>query len=218
MIALLLLAPFLAGQTIASDSAALKRALHLDTEAGCPADWPICGISGVCYNPDEGQICCPGGTYACPSSTFCLFDPFCCPNDQTPESCALEYGLSLPSILPTSTTSPPETTQFPPPHSHSTSNDTYASDSPSGTTEPPLYPPPTVPPTSGNSITLVSTPLPTSSVVPWPSYSVTLVSGSPKLEGVGEEPAYTGGAGSMSRGRVGGLGVVVLLVVVVGLL
>ncbi|KAL4936238.1 hypothetical protein BDV06DRAFT_96550 [Aspergillus oleicola] len=199
MIALLFLAPFLAGQTVASDSAVSKRALSVDTDAGCPDDWPVCGSSGVCYNPDEGQTCCPGGTYACPSSTFCLFDSFCCPNDQSPESCAIENGISLPDMPPSnSTTALPETTQ-PPPRPSGSSHDAYASDNASGTTEPPPpYPPPTIPPTSGNSITLVSTPLPTSSVVPWPSYSVTLVSGSPSLEGE-EQPAYTG-AGSALGG------------------
>ncbi|KAL4790474.1 hypothetical protein BDV19DRAFT_333970 [Aspergillus venezuelensis] len=211
MLALFFLAPLVAGQTVVIESGVLERAVSIDTEAGCPEGWPICGSSGVCYNPDEGQTCCPGGTYACPSSTFCLFDFFCCPNDQSPEACALENGISPPDTIPSiSTTVLPETTQ-PPPLPSGSSHDAYATDNTSGTTEPPPLPPPTLPPTSGNSITLVSTPLPTSSLVPWPSYSVTLVSGSPSLEGE-EEPAYTGGGSTLGGINEFSLGAFVSLI------
>jgi hypothetical protein len=69
MIALALLAPLLAGQTIGSVSPSLLKrddsksnAFAPGTTEGCPAGWPTCGSSGICYNPDEGATCCPGGT------------------------------------------------------------------------------------------------------------------------------------------------------------
>lgn len=62
MISLLLLAPVLAGQTAASpDSALLLNRDTIPATTGCPDDWPLCGDS-VCYNPIEGQTCCPGRT------------------------------------------------------------------------------------------------------------------------------------------------------------
>ncbi|KAL4814172.1 hypothetical protein BDW67DRAFT_166879 [Aspergillus spinulosporus] len=182
MIALALLAPFLAGQTIGSVPPSLPKRDDSESNAfvpatteGCPAGWPTCGSSGICYNPDEGATCCPGGTYACPSSTFCLLDPYCCPDDLTPESCAKEYGLTL---VPTSSQSEP--TAFPPPKPSD-------SDSESGGHHRPTAPP--VPSDSANSsITLSPTPIRTSSIVPWPSLSV-IPTGSPSA---GQEPAYTG--------------------------
>ncbi|KAL5044986.1 hypothetical protein BDW71DRAFT_185253 [Aspergillus fruticulosus] len=184
MIALAHLGPLLAGQAIASGSPSLLKrdddrsdAFVPGTTEGCPAGWPTCGSSGICYNPDEGATCCPGGTYACPSSTFCLLDPYCCPDDLTPESCAKEYGLTL---VPTS--SPSESTPFPPPKPSDSDSD-YESGG---------HPRPTAAPTSSDSanssITLSPTPIRTSSVVPWPSLSV-IPTGSPSA---GQEPAYTG--------------------------
>ncbi|KAL2831730.1 hypothetical protein BDW59DRAFT_124141 [Aspergillus cavernicola] len=202
MIALLLLAPFLAGQSIATEPfSVLKR--HHDDDAfvpgiipGCPDDWPMCGDSGICYNPDEGQTCCPGGTYACPSSSFCLFDPYCCPNNIDAESCAREYGLAL------------TTSQLP--------NNPQSSSEPSSdesVTIDPLYPRPTLPPsTSASSITIISTPIPTpvsSLIPPWPSSSV-----APSPEGDGPFP---GGAvrnldlNGVGLGVVGGLGLGLVL-------
>jgi hypothetical protein len=79
MIALLLLAPVLAGQTIAADAPFSLSKRHHDSDSnafipgttpGCPADWPLCGDSGICYNPDEGQTCCPGGTCTFPPPLF----------------------------------------------------------------------------------------------------------------------------------------------------
>ncbi|KAL4861332.1 hypothetical protein BDV12DRAFT_180423 [Aspergillus spectabilis] len=74
----LLLAPLLAGQTLATNPSSLLKRHHDNennafipaTTAGCPNDWAFCGSSGVCYNPDEGQTCCPGGT-----CTFPLHQP-----------------------------------------------------------------------------------------------------------------------------------------------
>ncbi|KAL4765055.1 uncharacterized protein BDW70DRAFT_81702 [Aspergillus foveolatus] len=184
MIALALLAPLLAGQTIGSVSPSLLKrddsksnAFAPGTTEGCPAGWPTCGSSGICYNPDEGATCCPGGTYACPSSTFCLLDPYCCPDDLTPESCAKEYGLTL---VPTSP--PSESTTFPLPKP---SNSESESDS-GGHHRPTAHP--TSSDSANSSITLSPTPIRTSSVVLWPSLSV-IPTGSPSA---GQEPAYTG--------------------------
>ncbi|KAL4914608.1 hypothetical protein BDW62DRAFT_213371 [Aspergillus aurantiobrunneus] len=198
MVPLLLLAPFLAGQTIATQSVSLKRDHDTDkafvpgTTPGCPEGWSSCGSSGICYNPDEGQACCPGGIYACPSSSFCLLDSFCCPSNLTPESCAREYGL----ILTTSHPSSPEQTQ--PPTGEDSSDQ--------------LNPRPTLPPTSASSITVSWTPISTSSIALWPSMSVTGFS-SPSVEG---EPAYTG-AGSSLRGGGRGLASGVVAAVIGGL-
>ncbi|KAL4744139.1 hypothetical protein BDV11DRAFT_176947 [Aspergillus similis] len=182
MIALALLAPLLAGQTIGSVSPSLLKrddskanAFVPGTIEGCPAGWPTCGSSGICYNPDEGATCCPGGTYACPSSTFCLLDPYCCPDNLTPESCAKEYGLTL---VPTS--SPSESTAFPPPKPSESESESGGHQRPTA--------PPTSSDSANNSITLSPTPIRTSSVVPWPSLSV-IPTGSPSA---GQEPAYTG--------------------------
>lgn len=72
MIALCLLAPLLAGQIIAAQADSASSRLRRDHDSnkafassvtsGCSDDWPLCGTSGVCYNPHEGQTCCPGGT------------------------------------------------------------------------------------------------------------------------------------------------------------
>ncbi|KAL4973807.1 hypothetical protein BDW66DRAFT_141392 [Aspergillus desertorum] len=209
MIALALLAPLLAGQTIASASASLLKrhddrsdAFVPGTTEGCPAGWATCGSSGICYNPDEGATCCPGETCSYPSSTFCLLDPYCCPDGLTPESCAKEYGLTL---VPTS--SPSESTPFPPPKlsdSNSDNNHDYESGG---------HPRPTAPPTltssdsTNSSITLSPTPIRTSSVVLWPSLSV-IPTGNPSA---GQEPAYTG-AGSSWRVRVWSWGLLLVLV------
>ncbi|OJI97913.1 hypothetical protein ASPVEDRAFT_24830 [Aspergillus versicolor CBS 583.65] len=195
MISLLLLAPVLAGQTAASpDSALLLNRDTIPATTGCPDDWPLCGDS-VCYNPIEGQTCCPGRTYACPSSTFCLFDPFCCPNDQTPEECARQNGLVLSSTALVPET--PQQTQFP----------TESSDPGFSSSSDPLLPQPTtiVISSSASSITISSTPVPTSPTTPWPSWSAT--------PGVEEQPAYTG-AGS-GLGRSGGDGLALGMVAAV---
>ncbi|KAL3449061.1 hypothetical protein BJX65DRAFT_274006 [Aspergillus insuetus] len=186
MIALLLLAPVLAGKTIAADApfSILKRHHDSDSNAfipgttpGCPADWPMCGDSGICYNPDEGQTCCPGGTDACPSSSYCFLEPYCCPDSMDAKACAHEYGLAL-------------TTSYLSNPTHSINPDL------------PPPPPPTLPPStsSASSITIRSTPIPTpasSDIAPWPSISL-----GPTTTSAGEEePEYTGvAAGLSSRG------------------
>ncbi|KAL2837061.1 hypothetical protein BJY01DRAFT_221357 [Aspergillus pseudoustus] len=189
MIALLLLAPVLAGQTIAADSplCLLKRdhdyendssAFVPGTSPGCPEDWPLCGDSGICYNPAEGETCCPGGTYACPASSFCFLEPYCCPYSKGAEACAREYGIAL----TTSHLSNPTlsiNSDFPPP-------------------PPPTLPPPST--SSASSITIRSTPIPTpasSIIAPWPSISI-----EPTTSVSTEQPKYTGGAaaGLSSRG------------------
>ncbi|KAL2818090.1 hypothetical protein BJX63DRAFT_384555 [Aspergillus granulosus] len=203
MIALLLLAPVLAGQTMAADSplSLLKRhhdtdssAFIPDTTPGCPDDWPLCGDSGICYNPDEGQICCPGGTYACPSSSFCFLEPYCCPDSMGEESCAQQYGLALTTSYLLSNPTHSINPDFPPPP-----------------------PPPTLPPltSSASSITIRSTPIPTpesSLIAPWPSISIKPTSSVDE-----EEPNYTGAA-PMALSSRGTKEVVTLGAIVFGLL
>lgn len=69
----LTLGALLATQTLATDMLAPFPGSGLDkrqggesflpdTTPGCPADWPMCGTSGICYDPNRGDICCPGGT------------------------------------------------------------------------------------------------------------------------------------------------------------
>jgi len=78
------------------------------TTPGCPSDWPFCGTSGICYSPARGDTCCPDGTYACPGGSFCLVDPYCCPNGLDPQSCAEQHGVTLPAGY-SSATLPPTT-------------------------------------------------------------------------------------------------------------
>jgi len=80
------------------------------TTPGCPADWPYCGTSGICYLPSRGDTCCPGGTYACPGGSFCLVAPYCCPNGLDPQSCAQQHGVTLPAGYSSGATQPPAAT------------------------------------------------------------------------------------------------------------
>ncbi|KAL8804135.1 MAG: hypothetical protein Q9182_002769 [Xanthomendoza sp. 2 TL-2023] len=64
--------------------------------------------NGVCYNPNEGQTCCPGGgnAYPCPSRSFCLnVNGLCCPNGLSPATCARQNGVTLPDNVNTATKS-----------------------------------------------------------------------------------------------------------------
>jgi len=79
------------------------------TTPGCPSDWPFCGTSGICYLPSRGDTCCPGGTYACPGGSFCLVEPYCCPNGLDPQSCAEQHGITLPAGY-SGATQPPAST------------------------------------------------------------------------------------------------------------
>ncbi|KAL4803040.1 hypothetical protein BDV18DRAFT_146165 [Aspergillus unguis] len=208
MLALLFLASLLAGQSIATETRSRSSLLKRDDSdnnnnndsafvprvtPGCPHDWPVCGSSGVCYSPADGQVCCPGGTYACPSSSFCLADGYCCPSDLSPDACARNYGLTL--VL-TSTSQTPEQTQSS--GVDGGASDAYGDDSP--TSDPP-YLRPTVPFSTASSVTITSTPIPTSSVSPWPS--VVISSGSPSVQ---EEPAYTGAGSRVEGGKWKGMG------------
>ncbi|KAL4883805.1 hypothetical protein BJY04DRAFT_184442 [Aspergillus karnatakaensis] len=205
MLSLLLLAPLLAGQSIATATAAaaagasshppLKR--HHDNENanaftpatadGCPNNWPICGSSGVCYNPDEGQTCCPGGKYACPASSFCLLAPYCCPDILTPEQCAEKFGLAITQTTSFVDGSGLLPTSHPPPPLSLGGDDDDDEDEEDEEEETST--------SSGASVTISSTPLPTpeSSLIPWPSMSAS-VSPSVTLTEVELEPTFTGGA------------------------
>ncbi|KAL5336862.1 hypothetical protein BJX70DRAFT_371349 [Aspergillus crustosus] len=223
MLSLLLLSPLLAGQSIAANppTSLLKR--HHDDENsafvpaatdGCPNNWPVCGSSGVCYNPDEGQTCCPDGSYACPASSFCFQAPYCCPDSFTPELCAVEYKIELSGTdTATSTASHLSDAQetwvpFPPPPTSLDSGDDDDDDD-----EESSYA------SSGYSITITSTPLPTaaSSLIPWPSVTLSATGGGPSSTVEEDQPTFTGGVagwevagGEVVWGVVAALGVQLL--------
>ncbi|KAL2822998.1 hypothetical protein BJX63DRAFT_376045 [Aspergillus granulosus] len=80
----------------------------------CSPDWPICGTSPYCYNTAEDYTCCPGEEHVCPPGSYCLSNPYCCPDEYDPESCADMYGITLePTPTPTSTTSTSSTPVIP---------------------------------------------------------------------------------------------------------
>ncbi|KAL8769571.1 MAG: hypothetical protein Q9209_004503 [Squamulea sp. 1 TL-2023] len=63
--------------------------------------------NGVCYNPNEGQTCCPGGgdAYPCPDLSFCLnINGLCCPVGLDPATCAAQNGVQLPADFNTAAT------------------------------------------------------------------------------------------------------------------
>jgi len=66
----------------------------------------------LCYNPDISQTCC-SNSWACPSGSFCLVSPYCCPNGQDPKTCAAANGVSLSSDFMTATGSSPLSTPYP---------------------------------------------------------------------------------------------------------
>ncbi|KAL8708364.1 MAG: hypothetical protein Q9220_006744 [cf. Caloplaca sp. 1 TL-2023] len=61
--------------------------------------------NGTCYNPGEGQTCCPGGgnAYPCPAESFCLINGLCCPNGLPASTCAAQNGVTLPDNFNTAT-------------------------------------------------------------------------------------------------------------------
>ncbi|KAL9594588.1 MAG: hypothetical protein Q9219_006948 [cf. Caloplaca sp. 3 TL-2023] len=61
--------------------------------------------NGVCYNPGQGETCCPnnGDAYPCPSDSFCLINNLCCPDGLPAETCAAQNGVSLPQGFSTNT-------------------------------------------------------------------------------------------------------------------
>ncbi|PGH16729.1 hypothetical protein AJ79_01602 [Helicocarpus griseus UAMH5409] len=99
-----------------------------------------CGTGTVCYNPTAGQPCC-SGKYACPSDAFCLTAGYCCPDGLDPETCAKQFGVSVP---PTTTYPPPTITEAystaPPPPSSTGSN--YTVTPTTGGVSPTATPPP----------------------------------------------------------------------------
>ncbi|KAI9044692.1 uncharacterized protein KD926_011662 [Aspergillus affinis] len=135
---LVLLTPLLAGQGLAAHFGSHLAEMEIfkrqsDSEAfvpgttpGCPSNWPMCGTSGICYNPKQGQTCCPGGKYACPANSFCLQAPYCCPDGLDPETCAQRYGITL----------SPSSTEEPVPEPTDTSVPTEPTPEPTDTVEP----------------------------------------------------------------------------------
>ncbi|KAL8737204.1 MAG: hypothetical protein Q9181_001930 [Wetmoreana brouardii] len=54
----------------------------------------------VCYDPGQGEVCCPGGgnAYPCPSDSFCLnVNGLCCPDGLDAATCAAQNGVELPA-------------------------------------------------------------------------------------------------------------------------
>ncbi|KAF1810381.1 hypothetical protein P152DRAFT_515926 [Eremomyces bilateralis CBS 781.70] len=56
----------------------------------------------LCYNPSEGHTCC-SSEWACPSDSFCLVSPYCCPSGIDASSCAASLGVSAPPKTSTAT-------------------------------------------------------------------------------------------------------------------
>jgi hypothetical protein len=96
----------------------------------CSAGKLECGpkAAATCYLPSAGDTCCAGG-YACPGGSFCLIDGYCCIDGLSPETCALQYSVSLPPGFKTGaqSTIPPATSV------HSTGASTAATTTPVGT-------------------------------------------------------------------------------------
>ncbi|EAW11728.1 uncharacterized protein ACLA_094280 [Aspergillus clavatus NRRL 1] len=118
---LLLLIPLLATQVAAefSELQSLSLIKRQDNSAFVPSSTPVsecpsgsveCGRSGICYYPSRGDVCCPGKTYACPGTSFCLQDPYCCPEGLDRKTCADRYGVSL---QPTFSFAPSQPTYVP---------------------------------------------------------------------------------------------------------
>ncbi|KAL2793778.1 hypothetical protein BJX66DRAFT_338509 [Aspergillus keveii] len=104
----------------------------------CDPTWPICGNSDYCYNDAFDYTCCPGGEHVCPPGNYCLYNPYCCPDEYTNEQCAEELGITLPPTSTATSTSEPE------PTSTSTSSTPVI---PTTTTTPPSSSSSAVPPT-----------------------------------------------------------------------
>jgi len=66
----------------------------------------------LCYNPTIGQTCC-SSSWACPSGSFCLVNPYCCPAGQDPKTCAAANGVSLSADFSTATASGTSATPYP---------------------------------------------------------------------------------------------------------
>ncbi|KAK1142032.1 hypothetical protein N8T08_008238 [Aspergillus melleus] len=206
---LVLLTPLLAGHCLASHFGSHLVEMEIfkrqsDSEAfvpgttpGCPSNWPMCGTSGICYNPRQGQTCCPGGKYACPSNSFCLQEPYCCPDGLDPESCARRYGITL---SPSSTEEPvpePTDTSVPPEPTESVPEPTESAPEPTETVPDSTE---TAPEPTTTSNPVIPKP-PTSSVpsVPSSTANPTLPTASPST------PLFTGGANA--REVVGGVAI-----------
>ncbi|RAL07938.1 uncharacterized protein BO97DRAFT_399155 [Aspergillus homomorphus CBS 101889] len=108
----------------------------------CPEGSILCGTSNTCYFPSRGDTCCPGGTWACPSDSFCLQDPYCCPTGLDRETCAQQYGITLAPTVTSATaaepTSAPSTSTSSP--TSSVERPSSSSSSSSSTTSVPVIP------------------------------------------------------------------------------
>ncbi|KAL2838344.1 hypothetical protein BJX68DRAFT_272675 [Aspergillus pseudodeflectus] len=104
----------------------------------CDPTWPTCGNTNFCFNEAEDYKCCPGEEHVCPPGSYCLYAPYCCPDEYTTQECADELGITLP---PTSTATSTTTAE---PTSTSTSSTPVI---PTTTTAPPSSSSSAVPPT-----------------------------------------------------------------------
>ncbi|PLB50827.1 hypothetical protein P170DRAFT_463913 [Aspergillus steynii IBT 23096] len=214
---LVLLTPLLAGHGLAAHYGShlvgmdiFKRqseAFVPGTTPGCPDDWPMCGTSGICYNPKQGQTCCPGGKYACPSNSFCLQDPYCCPDGLDPETCAQRYGITLspssteePVPEPTKTTEPVEPTETVEPTVSKPTDPEPTETAPQPTDTVVPEPTESVPPTTTSNPVIPKPPTSTVPSVPSSTAHPTIPTASPS------NPLFTGGANA--REVVGGAAIV----------
>ncbi|KAK1831035.1 hypothetical protein QBC39DRAFT_352717 [Podospora conica] len=64
----------------------------------------------LCVNPEQGEKCC-NNLWGCPASSFCLVQDLCCPDGLSPETCAAENDVTLPSdfVLPSGNATVPDT-------------------------------------------------------------------------------------------------------------
>ncbi|KAL3456044.1 hypothetical protein BJX64DRAFT_297054 [Aspergillus heterothallicus] len=151
------------------------------TIPGSCGDWPICGTSGICYNPERGDTCCPDGTWACPGGNFCLQDGYCCPDGLDPATCAEQNGITL-----TSSTAEPTPTE--------TSSSSTEDEEPTATT------------TSTSSTPVIPTSSETTATTPPPSSSSAVPPTDTEVP-----PEFTGAANAHAIGGaaavLGGLGV-----------
>ncbi|KAN0068029.1 hypothetical protein V8E54_013957 [Elaphomyces granulatus] len=167
------------------------------TILGCPAGWPSCGT--ICYLPSRGDTCCPDGTYACPGGSFCLVAPYCCDNGLDPQSCAQQYGVTLPAGYSSGATQPPA--------GYSSGATQPPAEYSSGATQPPAATPSGTP-TGGASALPTITPPPAA----YQSTTTAVVPTTPTVP-TSSKPLLTGGASSQNI-----LGGAAALAGVVGLL
>ncbi|KAL8950730.1 MAG: hypothetical protein Q9222_003249 [Ikaeria aurantiellina] len=168
--------------------------------------------NGVCYNPGEGQTCCPGGgdAYPCPSESFCLINGLCCPDGLPASTCAAQNGVSLPDDFNTATSAVASTAATT--HSSSIS----AVESTSVPTSSAFVP--------STTATTIATPypIPSNATAPSPTQisdgQVQVPTGTGSASGTGAGPAVTPFTGAAAAVKVAFGGVAAGVIGVMGML